>query len=624
MSINFQNVTNFEDVSFSVSSQKRKIGYVENFIFELDSPVTRIRSFFIENVQFPNTKYIFNSGNNTFGWTSSGIEFSAIIDILPGFYTGSELASEFTNRMSEGQPFTNLIGDYTCTYNVQSNKFRFAGGASPITIYTKQNLFADNDLTSSQTFFSNPSITPTISLTSADGESFIIAQLNETNPVNVNDNPGEYFIETLYAAHENFNIVARNTGLSVHEFTPISGTVADVTTTASVTGFVAATEIQTAFTTASLVVQVRYNYNNNRFRIFRISGPDKFKLFRIDLGIGFLGESDASLVLGPTLNQEIAFDMLPNLMPKTIITTNNTFVISEGSGSDISIVLDDIVVSDVSLLAPILEAALNASTLLNFTYEVTWVKHRAKFRIKSVLRKAIFDIFSIKSTGDVSSDFGFTSNSLNKAIHVSNSAQFGLLKSVDFISSYYALATANVPIGIYTISEILVVIESAIVAESDFGNIYTFTYDVNKLLFTLTRTGGVNSLTPTMWTSSGGAFKLFGYVSDNIDSLLGVMTSQSVATLYGSQYLYIKSNALTDKKITKAASNPAYKNIIGKIILDNPAGIEVFNQGTVNAVSSLANNITLQSVDIRIEDEDGTLYAINGSEWAFSIVFERF
>ena len=59
------NATNFEDVFITFNSSKRTGGYVENLTMTIQEDITRVSRYLIEDIQFSNTGYLFNSGNNS-------------------------------------------------------------------------------------------------------------------------------------------------------------------------------------------------------------------------------------------------------------------------------------------------------------------------------------------------------------------------------------------------------------------------------------------------------------------------------------------------------------------------------------------------------------------------------
>ena len=64
--------------------------------------------------------------------------------------------------------------------------------------------------------------------------------------------------------------------------------------------------------------------------------------------------------------------------------------------------------------------------------------------------------------------------------------------------------------------------------------------------------------------------------------------------------------------------------MIGKIILNTPIGGAIFNDSSNDRVNRLALKTTVSTMDFRLVDESGALYNTNGSDWSFTIVFERF
>ena len=155
---------------------------------------------------------------------------------------------------------------------------------------------------------------------------------------------------------------------------------------------------------------------------------------------------------------------------------------------------------------------------------------------------------------------------------------------------------------------------------------FVATYDDELKTYVITREDQVigAQTTATIIAATMGSARLFGFTLDALITATNtVAVGDSVTILYGPLYLYIKSNRLSEQKLSTNTVNNFYKNVIGKLQLNSPIGGTVFNDLSTDRVNRLAVKTTVTTIDFRLVTEDGVLYNTNGADWAFTVVFER-
>ena len=608
------NATNFEDVLITFNTSKRSAGYIENLTMKVDEPITRVSRYLIEDVQFPNTGYLFNSGNNTLVFRFNGNKTNLVI--LPGNYSADELAAEITNRMSENPSGT--LFNFLCTYNSFTNLFTFSEILTDLArVVTRQNVLVDKGFPLDEY---SPLSVP-LSLARQPDEFGFSFLLNSINATADPDNPGEFLISSTYKSFGRYGIISKTTLFGWAESANLANVTID--TTANITGFALATEFETAFNTEPELsgFSVAYNYNNYKLRIFN---PDLFSIVYFQLKVGS-GASSTLININVSENTELDVEILPTPITHDIMAGNNTMIFDEGNGN-VSIILDDFMDAELSQLAPFLQDAMNNSALLNFTYEVVFTERTGIFKIKNT---NLIDTFIVRSAGDASASFGFTGDSSNSVINYSDTQQFGLVPKITAtLFQVLQYGTVELPIGNYTQTEIATIIDTDVAADPYFINTYSVTYNDNTNLFEIEKTGGAEFIISIHADSNTqGAFSILGFVNfiDSPAIVAGdIVSGTAIADFNENLYLYIKSNFLTSKRVTLSGASDSYQNVIGKIILNTDMPTPTFTQKTISTVNSISNNVTVEDLDFRIVDENDVLYNLNGKDVSFTMVFERF
>ncbi len=617
---------NFEDVPASISSAKRKIGYPETFEMQLDFPLTRVLSSYIENIQFGNTGYQINNGNNSlvFGFSDD----IATYTILPGTYTGAELANEINNRISENLPgfASPHIFPYEFSYDDISNIFTLSGVNTSLDgVLNRQSLKTSAIAEINGVGEEISTFAPLISF-KADEEMLNNSVVNIAFGTRLQDdpeNPGFKICTSSYRAFESMTVQSPTNKIGFSEsLTPI---VITVTTTNNITGFALANEIQTAFNAVSTNFTVTYNTNNFKLLIRNIqSFATGGFLFVFDAEVAAFGYTVKPDILTDSYEADTA--IRGTTVTHTLVNgVNNVLTINENNGAgDINVTLAAGTYT-LAELATLAQTAMNAA--LTNIYEVTYSARTTKFKFKVQKKDGIFLPWTLSAATTADTEYGFSALPKTAPIILSDSPQFELFPTLSGTFRFITSESIVLPIGTYTPTEAATILEDGINA-TGVVNTYSTVYNNNRKIFEVTATGGGHSGATYIFGGVSGAGSLYGFdglrSGDTSVSPQLPITSSSVSLFYGPLYLYIKSNILTQKKISLQSFDEFYKNVIGKIVLNESEGNVITNNVSNDRVNRLAANATVDTVDIRLEDENGVLYYPNNLNWAFTIVFERF
>ncbi len=465
---------NFEDVPVAISGSKRQNGYLENFQVEFDQDLTRVLSTYIENIQYLNSGYQFNDGNDKWLLRSSSDEM-ADLRIQEGTYTGEELANEITSRLSQ-DPFGIQGPDgfenrslnqfpYECTYDNISRIFTIQGGfnTSFAGIFIAQNrLDASSSLFSSATLGSPISpLSPLVSFLGDDapassfsGTEFTVAQPDP-------DNLGEFIATSSFQANGDFVVKPQTRNFAISNFAtnnpqidvsvgPIAGTYFDV-----------ALAMQNALNAEADLENFQFTYNTNTFR-FQLFNDE---IFGVDIGIDPATDPRTFSVNGETDDFRNSYSYISTeefhaTAPTFTIAAGSEFNIDEGTAIVSNIITTELpevtTATGLPELTVILQDAVNANTLLTNTYEITFSTRTARVRVKA-LRNAIgiFPTFGIMDDSAASAIYGFTVDTdVDNLIKKSDTAQFetgaALSLTVDAVLQY---SNAVMPLGIYSPEE---------------------------------------------------------------------------------------------------------------------------------------------------------------------------
>lgn len=615
-----RNSTNFDDVSIVFNSDKRSIGYIENYQVQLDSPLTRLQSMSVENIQFTSSKYLIDNGNNLLAMVdfepTGSLDTVYEVSFKQGTYTGEELAEELNNRMSfsdTGVP--GLFLDYIWSYDSNTKKFIAKGGDDPREkgIFNRFFLPLSVFLTAGRTM---STLAPVISLFEENPE---IENVPTTIPIADPDNPGEFMLSSSYGAQGEFTLKSQTKTIELRD----SDEVISFTSTANITGFQLAQELTDEMTTAlGSRFLVHYNTHNYKFTVRRRAPAVGIstsvilseETFHMKVWPGTLGGG------GEALTSIYESGEIHGVAVTHTITAsvNDLFTIDEGNGN-IDITLPATVSATLPELAVILQTEFNNASLSN-TYEITFSGRTGKFRIKVQKQGSVFPTFSL-ILNTASGIFGFTTGATGSIIK-SDTRQFELFPSITASITIDPLEIYNMPIGSPTPTEAAQQLEDLI---TPIYSNFTIVYNTISRKFTI----GNLIQTILLWgnnTVGEGASKLFGNISGA--AIVPIIATEtifdSISTFYGPQYIYIKSNTLAKRKSTINGIDTSHQDIIGKIILNKRPIDFIFNESANLGINKLASKTEIQTIDIRIEDEDGLLYNTNGIDWAFSLLFEKF
>lgn len=605
-----RNSTNFDDISIVINSDKRTVGYPENFQVQLDSPLTRVQSMSVENIQFTSSKYLLNNGNTTLAVLIDSIGDYYELVCFPGVYTGEELAEELNNISSVGIP---KILDYEWSYDTHQKKFLLKGGELSFIIISRQTTPTS---TFTVLFPESKDMSPLSAILSFSniGETIF----DDNKPIEDLNNPGELMFSSTFEAHGDFVLKSQNRMLSTSHFhIPRS-----FSTPSNITGFEVASKIQADIRSATGEdYLITYNTNNFRFRITRGSLPFGDSIV---LSYKFFGVVFPSVLGGGVSDNLVTIFQGTNEVHGTPVThtittsVNDLFTINEGN-NNIDITLPAITSATLSTLATILQTAINDSQLIN-KYEITFSERTGKFRIKAIKNAGSFPTFTLV-LNTASSIFGFTVEA-NGTIVKSDTPQFELFTALSDTISISINTNIEIPIGTPSTATIASqILEDALNEALTVACVVTYDEYIGKIQ--ITASNGI----VLFINEIEGAYLFYGLLGNRTNTInLGGTphTADNIALFYGPQYLYIKSNALARRKTTINGVDISHQDIIGKIILDKRPISVIFNEVANLGINKLAEKTEIQTIDIRLEDEDGVLYNTNGIEWAFSLLFEKF
>lgn len=186
-------------------------------------------------------------------------------------------------------------------------------------------------------------------------------------------------------------------------------------------------------------------------------------------------------------------------------------------------------------------------------------------------------------------------------------------------------AFATVPIGNYSITNLIAAIGVAMTSSSPNLQVYTASYDSSTFKITVT-TSGPNPFAFRFAATFGGT----NYTNINLSYVMGFnntntgvaalsLTSNNVVNLSGIPYYVIKNNNLQNNVFTTEATSGMYyipNNVNGANIAyylcstEKDGNIMKFNKGSYTTLTQL--NISLMDTYERIVD-------LNGADWQFCI-----
>ena len=500
--------TNFEDVPVAVSGSKRETGYLENFQVSFDDDLTRVQSTYIENIQYLNSGFQFNDGNDKWVLRASSDEMDNL-RIQEGTYTGEELAFEITNRLSQdpfgiqGPPgiFDRSLNQfpYECIYDNIARIFTIKGGittgftgifvaldrlnsgfdssiGSPISPFAPLVSFQGGEDTSDAV--------PPFLLDPQEGSIFTVA-LPDSN------NPGEFICTSSYQANGNFVVKPQTRSLAIRNFIPNISPIGITVSVGPIAGtyFDVALAMQTAINAAFNAVQslegftVVYNTNNFGFQIYNDGIFGLGSTISPDRDFSVSGDTDDlrssySYISTSEIHATAPTFTIPSTAP------GNEFQIDEGTPSVTNIktiTLPEVTtLTELTELTAILQTAADealASGILANTYEITFSTRTARVRVKALSNAAgNFPPFKILGGGvglgvgtaaDTIYGFQIDDTALNNLIKKSDTPQFETGDLSLTIMSIEQWANAVMPLGIYSPEEAATELTKALfVAES--------------------------------------------------------------------------------------------------------------------------------------------------------------
>lgn len=647
--------TLFDEIGISINSEKKQEGYIENFVINLNEPINRVRKFYIENVQLPNSDYFFHAGNNRLQFLHRLLYSAITITLRPGVYTGNELATEINKRISEESfniIFTSVY-DGIFIYNDTTNKFEFSEIPEVIVLEN------ENEYISPQTKFGNAVVntvsfsggnilsplsqvigfrgefngffgviegTGSLHLTEDGDDKFASTASKYLDP----DNPGQQKFVSSFEAYGPFTV---STGNQLFWFNQNQNISTGVNLSAiGKNGFEVAADLEANMDAAGLSgFRVRYNVIDFTFNISNNSiGFGLRHNTLVPLGfvrdISFLNIEGNNIYYG---NVEVRG---PEPAHTVSLNVTDTLRINEG-GSDIETIIPPGTYT-VTVLATIVQTAIDNNTNLINNYVVSFSAITGKFIFKVIKNGTIFPIYSIKYVGDAKDAaiiLGFSSSSDNLSIHRSDIRQYEILPDITVTNlRVYIKVSFLIPIGTYTINELVSTIDTAIPLMTGILNTYDFTYDGIDKRFSLQITNGTASgvrygfdnNTESYITGANTSLG-FSRLNQQRQTSTNPVKGNDLSILIEDTYFYIKSNILTSNILSNISADISYQNVIYKVIKNSPVDLLTFTERN-NRKITLANNSKFDKIDFRLEDENGNIVQLNGQHWSFTLVIERY
>ena len=631
MSTYFRNSYLKERLPIAFNSERRVAGDPENLIIELTEPVPRVRKFEILNTSIPELFYIFNVGGNTLTIVS---EFTGqpSIQAQPDMYTVDELADEITSRMREvTTTFDNYIGDLYCIYDPVTKKFILnnhynTDTAEDILFVAPKNTFTDTSFFT----FNRSTLATAIGFASLETEAI---QKITTRPTTDSDKPGtEELIGNTQIFKQNYNIKAATltmgvkVGLDTVNISLVPGV--------GLTGFDLADSVETELNNNASAIgetwSVFYNTHQNKFRIlcshyFRV--PD-------DSNLGF--------------DEDPGFDelwTLSRVAENTLVGTTQTFSIT--LGVDDEFVIDELTgAGDITTTIPvftnatpdeiavILETALNDNTLLNITYKCDFDAEIGAYDLYSVSSSAanfdrgVFDKPNFvvdNGTAFNSAITNFSSSGDRVRTRTSPISRiFPIMANIAYELDLIVVDTVTINEGNYLPADLATEITTEMNAQT--SNSWTVTYNsvIKKFDIVCNDNVAFSYIYSDDYPGISEFIGFSGTISTQPGAVFSVVQSNNATLVDNKQYLYIKSSILNQNRETRPQASVAYEDHIYTSIIDgNQEDIltssSFYENGIVIGISQ-----TIQTLDLRLEDEDGALIDLNGGDWATNIVFVTF
>lgn len=104
-----------------LESLNRHSGTPENATWVLDTPITNVRAFRIQDLEIPYSMYPINGYNNTLEFTDSS---ARTCNLTPGVYSPDELATEIQTQMNS------VSSGYTVTYSDKTMRYTIANASN--------------------------------------------------------------------------------------------------------------------------------------------------------------------------------------------------------------------------------------------------------------------------------------------------------------------------------------------------------------------------------------------------------------------------------------------------------------------------------------------------------------
>lgn len=176
--------------------------------------------------------------------------------------------------------------------------------------------------------------------------------------------------------------------------------------------------------------------------------------------------------------------------------------------------------------------------------------------------------------------------------------------------------TITITPGNYTGETLSNAIELAMIAIAP-GHVVTF--DIDTFKFTFTYTGAILTLTSNTDNANSIMFPLLGFSATQSGAL--TYTSDNVANIAVPRHINIKSKVLTNNKLVANLQNGTPDEILYVLFPTVDFGCTMVDQNTLHEIDYI-RSFQIDSIDLRLEDENDNLIDLNGVNWCISFDFQ--
>ena len=291
---------------------------------------------------------------------------------------------------------------------------------------------------------------------------------------------------------------------------------------------------------------------------------------------------------------------------------NNTLTMKYGGTDyDVTITAGDYT---GTTLATEMQTRLNAhASMTGFT--VSYSSSTKKFTF------ANSTVSAVVYTCNVAPIIGFSATptpatSISSDFEVYNSTFSFFDANRSFIINNGSDRTVYISAGNYSATTLATELQTVINAHGSLSG-FTVTFNSSNYKFTLTH-GSVSFVVK----ATGTAAAMIGFTEDSTSALTA--TGDTIAKLDGPDYVYIRSNLLTERKNNGITTNSRHRDVLYKVNIKESHGLITNDDGDKNpsVTYNYSSTLSFSTIDLRLETEDGQLLDLNTRNWGCSIEFE--